>query len=375
MICIYVNDCKCRSIWGERGRVAGCLHLSTLWYASKSFNTVFSRSAPKIPNHLTGSAALGCWRHVHSKTLEGRFCPKNAAYCLREFWKRPMQNDMNKTITFISARTYVFVYKTCTVYMLLHVHITWTMYKTKMLSLRSTCSPLWGLNLLAWGWQANRPIKATWSNAIEVTWNYMILMSSWILGIWHHIYSALIIDIIHIISCWFFDVCSGLGMATRSWPPRMRGDRAAAVAASRATPRDTATSATLTRIYPSTHILRISCDNQVGIPCSGGRYQSWGRWWHVKNSIGFGHWHFLSFLEFLVCDWVSGKESPSSLGWTSQRFKMSCTQRLILLRDCTKGTSGPQCGDSQCHALNMPIVFKCAKWNLMKPEWTWMNQI
>ena len=67
-------------------------------------------------------------------------------------------------------------------------------------------------------------------------------------------------------------------MATRSWPPRMRGDPAAAVAASVATPRDKATSATSTRIHPplsSTYILRISCDNQVGIPCSGGRYQSW----------------------------------------------------------------------------------------------------
>ena len=372
MICIYVNDCKCRSIWGERGRVAGCLHLSTLWYASKSFNTVFSRSAPKIPNHLTGSAALGCWRHVHSKTLEGRFCPKNAAYCLREFWKRPMQNDMNKTITFISARTYVFVYKTCTVYMLLHVHITWTMYKTKMLSLRSTCSPLWGLNLLAWGWQANRPIKATWSNAIEVTWNYMILMSSWTLGIWHHIYSALIIDIIHIISCWFFDVCSGLGMATRSWPPRMRGDRAAAVAASRATPRDTATSATLTRIYPSTHILRISCDNQVGIPCSGRRYQSWdsddtsktvsvadiGIFW--VSCVQRSFWERITvFLRLNLTTFQDVLHSASD----------------ILLRDCTIGMSGPQCGDSQCHALNMPNVFKRAKWNLMKPDWTWMNQI
>jgi len=122
----------------------------------------------------------------------------------------------------------------------------------------------------------------------------------------------------------------------------------------------------------STHILPISCDNQVGIPCSGRRYQSWdsddtsktvsvadiGIFW--VSCVQRSFWERITvFLRLNLTTFQDVLHSASD----------------ILLRDCTIGMSGPQCGDSQCHALNMPNVFKRAKWNLMKPEWNWMNQI
>ena len=168
---------------------------------------------------------------------------------------------------------------------------------------------------------------------------------------WYHFYHFLpIFWTVSLLFCW------GLGMATRSWPPRMPGGPAAAVAASRGTPRDKPTS-TSKQIHPRidshpSHLLRQPGRDTLfwtAIPILR-------QWRHFKK-------------QYRVADigifWVSCVQRSFWERITVfLRLNLTTFQDVlhsasdILLRDCTIGMSGPQCGDSQCHALNMPIVIQ-----------------